>query len=62
LSRGEHVAPIPCSKQRRRLEEDFGALQIVLDPAELARIDAVLPPDAVSGACYRDSMLALSAP
>jgi aryl-alcohol dehydrogenase-like predicted oxidoreductase len=62
LGRGEHIVPIPGTKRRSRLEENLGAVQIALNPDELAAIDAIFPRDGVAGLRYRDSMLALFAP
>jgi aryl-alcohol dehydrogenase-like predicted oxidoreductase len=52
LSRGPHVIPIPGTKRRKYLEENAGAAALRLDAAELAAIDAALPPGAASGARY----------
>jgi aryl-alcohol dehydrogenase-like predicted oxidoreductase len=46
LAQGEDVVPIPGTKRRRYLEENLAALDIELAPAELARIDAEVPPAA----------------
>ncbi|MGH8176714.1 MAG: aldo/keto reductase [Steroidobacter sp.] len=62
LARGENIVPIPGTKQRRRLDENLGAMEIVLDAGVLAGIDAIFPPGAVAGARYDESMTALAAP
>ncbi len=54
LAQGDDVAPIPGTKRRSRLEENLGAVEIALSPAELAEIAAVFPPDAASGDRYAD--------
>ena len=59
LAQGRDLAPIPGTKRIAFLEENLGALDITLDPAELARIDAVFPPDAAAGARYPDAPMAL---
>jgi aryl-alcohol dehydrogenase-like predicted oxidoreductase len=59
MSRGENVVPIPGTKRRARLEENVGAASIVLTEEEIRTIDVLLPPDAVAGARYPDSMLEL---
>lgn len=61
LARGEHIVPIPGTKRRERLEENVGALHIVLGSAEIASIDAVFPPSAVAGKRYNESLMALVA-
>ncbi len=62
LGRGKHIVPIPGTKYRRRLEENIGALQIVLSDTEQASIDAIFAQDKVAGKRYRESMLGLFAP
>lgn len=52
LARGEDLVPIPGTKRLAYLEENLGALDIVLDAADLARIEAVFPPAAAAGARY----------
>ncbi len=54
LSRGHDVVPIPGTKRRTYLEENVGAADVVLDPADLAAIDEVFPPDATAGERYPD--------
>ena len=62
LARGENVVAIPGTRNPRRLEENLGALEITLEPAEFEAIDALFPPSAIAGSRYRESMLALVAP
>lgn len=62
LARGENVVPIPGTKRRAYLEENLGAVEIALQPEELATLDAIFPRDAVAGRRYGESMLALIAP
>ncbi|MBN8923741.1 MAG: aldo/keto reductase [Rhodanobacter sp. 68-29] len=52
LAQGKDVLAIPGTKQRSRLDENLGALDVALSVAELAAIDAVFPPDAVAGERY----------
>jgi aryl-alcohol dehydrogenase-like predicted oxidoreductase len=40
-SRGEDVVPIPGTKRRRYLADNVAAVDLVLDPAELARLDTL---------------------
>jgi aryl-alcohol dehydrogenase-like predicted oxidoreductase len=56
LSRGDDVAPIPGTKRRAYLEENVAAADLVLTPAELAQLDAALPPTA--GPRYGERQLA----
>jgi aryl-alcohol dehydrogenase-like predicted oxidoreductase len=52
LAQGEDVVPIPGTKRRARLEENVGALDVALSPADLARIDEVAPRGAAAGSRY----------
>jgi aryl-alcohol dehydrogenase-like predicted oxidoreductase len=58
LAQGDDVVPIPGTKRRRYLEEDLAALQVRLDPSDLAAIDEVAPRDAVAGDRYTPVMMA----
>ena len=44
--------PIPGTKSRRRLEENVGAVGVALSRADLARLDAAVPPGAAAGERY----------
>ena len=54
LARGDDVVPIPGTKRRPYLEENAGALQIVLSPADLAAIDDAFPAGSEAGDRYPD--------
>jgi aryl-alcohol dehydrogenase-like predicted oxidoreductase len=54
LAQGDDIVPIPGTTRRRNLEENVGALGIVLSAAELESIDAVFPPGAAAGARYTE--------
>jgi len=58
LARGDDVVPIPGTKRRRYLEENVAAAALRLTAAELARLDAALPPGAAAGPRYGESMMA----
>lgn len=61
-AQGKDVVPIPGTKRRRYLEENVRALAVRLDPADLRRIDAVLPPGIAAGSRYPEAaMRALNA-
>jgi aryl-alcohol dehydrogenase-like predicted oxidoreductase len=57
LAQGDDVVPIPGTKRRKYLEENLAALEIMLTPEELARIDEVAPKGAASGTRYPESMM-----
>ena len=52
LAQGDDVVPIPGSKSRQHLEENVAALDIVLTPEELERIDEVAPKGVAVGDRY----------
>jgi aryl-alcohol dehydrogenase-like predicted oxidoreductase len=55
LSQGDDVIPIPGTKRRKYLEENVGALDVSLSPADLARIDEAMP--AAAGTRYPEFMM-----
>ena len=57
LAQGPDVVPIPGTKRRAFLDENLGANDVVLDAAELARIDAAAPPGAAAGLRYPAAMM-----
>ncbi|TCV92365.1 aryl-alcohol dehydrogenase-like predicted oxidoreductase [Luteibacter rhizovicinus] len=57
LAQGNDIVPIPGTKRRKYLEENVGAIDVRLEPAELAEIDAIFPADAVSGERYVPAMM-----
>ncbi|MDF3834886.1 aldo/keto reductase [Cupriavidus basilensis] len=61
LARGEQVVPIPGTRQVRNLDDNLGALDVVLDAADMAAIDAVFPADAAAGTRYPEQMMGLLA-
>jgi aryl-alcohol dehydrogenase-like predicted oxidoreductase len=52
LAQGDDIVPIPGTKRRKYLEENVGALQVRLAPADLDRIDRVIPPGIAAGTRY----------
>jgi aryl-alcohol dehydrogenase-like predicted oxidoreductase len=55
-SRGEHVVPIPGTKRRSYLEQNVAAATIQLTADEIAEIEAAVPPEAVAGPRYPESL------
>ena len=53
-AQGDDVVPIPGTKRLAYLEENIGALDIVLTSDDLARIDAAAPKGSTSGDRYAD--------
>jgi len=52
LHKGEDIVPIPGTKRRRYLEENVAAATLKLSAADVAQLDAALPPGAVAGPRY----------
>ena len=59
LSRGEDIVPVIGARTTRQLEEALGALALGLTPAELAAIEATVPPEAVAGTRYDARQMAI---
>jgi len=54
LAQGDEVVPIPGTKRVKYLEENVAAAQVELSAPDLARLEEVVPRDAVQGARYGD--------
>jgi aryl-alcohol dehydrogenase-like predicted oxidoreductase len=54
LHQGEDIVPIPGTRRRARLEENWAALDASLSQDELAHIDDITRPGAFAGARYAD--------
>jgi aryl-alcohol dehydrogenase-like predicted oxidoreductase len=52
LAKGPDIVPIPGTKRRRYLEENAAAVDLVLEPADLAALDAAFPQGAAAGDRY----------
>lgn len=58
LAQGEDIIPIPGTKRRTYLDINIAALDLVLEPQDLARLDAVFTPQAAAGLRYPESFIA----
>jgi aryl-alcohol dehydrogenase-like predicted oxidoreductase len=58
MARGDHVIPIPGTRTAAHLRELAGAVDITLEPDDLARIERLLPPGFAHGARYSDAQWA----
>ncbi|WP_328683472.1 aldo/keto reductase [Streptomyces sp. NBC_00343] len=58
LSRGDDIVPLVGARTRERLAESLGALDVVLDAADLAAIEAAVPADSAVGDRYPSAMMA----
>jgi aryl-alcohol dehydrogenase-like predicted oxidoreductase len=52
LAQGPEVVPIPGTKRKSRVDENLGALDVRLDPGDVARISAAVPAGAAAGLRY----------
>ncbi len=55
LAQRDDIVPIPGTTQQKRLEENLGAVDVVLTKDDLARIDAVAPQGFAAGARYEEN-------
>lgn len=59
LAQGDNIVPIPGTKRRKYLQENIGALDVMLTSEDLARIEEVAPRDAFAGSRYPEAMMKL---
>ncbi|MGW1600834.1 aldo/keto reductase [Streptomyces eurythermus] len=59
LSRGEDIVPLVGARTRQRLGEALGALDVTLEEADLAAIEAAVPADAAAGDRYAAEQMAM---
>ncbi len=59
LARGEDIVPIFGTKKRIYLEENLGALKIVLTAADLGHLEEVAPRGVAAGQRYPEAMMQL---
>src|SRR5246127_3913719 len=57
LGKGDFIVPIPGTKRRAYLEENAGAVDIKLSDDNMARLEAALRPEAVSGPRYNEKLM-----
>ena len=57
LAQGDDIIPIPGTKRRKYLQENLGALAVVLTAAELAEINSFFPAGAATGTRYPAAMM-----
>jgi aryl-alcohol dehydrogenase-like predicted oxidoreductase len=55
LVQNDNVFPIPGCKSRNHLDENLGAVDIMLTPDDLAKLDGIFPKDAAAGTRYPPS-------
>ncbi|MBB6075513.1 aldo/keto reductase [Streptomyces paradoxus] len=58
LSRGEDIVPLVGARRRDRLTEALGALEVTLEPSDLAAIEEAVPAGAAAGDRYPAAQMA----
>jgi aryl-alcohol dehydrogenase-like predicted oxidoreductase len=58
LAQGEDFVPIPGTKRRKYLAENFAALDVKLTPHDLKHIDEIAPQGVAAGARYPEAAMA----
>ncbi|MEU0212005.1 aldo/keto reductase [Streptomyces canus] len=59
MSRGDDIVPLVGAKTRERLGEALGAVDVTLDAADLAAVEAAVPADAAAGERYAPAQMAM---
>jgi aryl-alcohol dehydrogenase-like predicted oxidoreductase len=59
LAQGDDIAPIPGTKRRKYMEDNAGAVNVVLSADDLREIDATAPKGVASGPRYPEAMMKL---
>ncbi|MGE5792108.1 MAG: aldo/keto reductase [Bacteroidota bacterium] len=59
LSRSADIVPVIGARTTRQLDDALGALALDLTPADLAAIEATVPPEAVAGTRYDPHQMAI---
>jgi aryl-alcohol dehydrogenase-like predicted oxidoreductase len=57
-TRGADIVPVLGARRREQLQETLGALELSLDAADIARIDAAVSPDLTAGERYDAAQMA----
>jgi aryl-alcohol dehydrogenase-like predicted oxidoreductase len=57
LAQGQDIVPIPGTKRRTYLDQNLGALEISLTPADLQEIESAAPKGAAVGARYPEEYM-----
>jgi aryl-alcohol dehydrogenase-like predicted oxidoreductase len=55
LAQGDDIVPIPGTRRIKYLDDNLGALDVSLSPADLARIDKIAPKGVAAGPRYHEA-------
>ncbi|HEX3530263.1 MAG TPA: aldo/keto reductase [Thermoanaerobaculia bacterium] len=61
LSRGEDIVPVVGTAKRTRLHENLQALDVKLEPSDVAELDQAFPPGAIAGDRYPEPQMRMVA-
>jgi aryl-alcohol dehydrogenase-like predicted oxidoreductase len=59
LAQGRHIIGLMGTKRRKYVDENAGAVDVNLSPADLAQLDAVMPKGITAGARYAEAAMRL---
>jgi aryl-alcohol dehydrogenase-like predicted oxidoreductase len=57
LGRGRSIVPVIGARTRAQLAESLGALHVDLSPADMSRLEEIIPPSAVAGTRYDEHQM-----
>ena len=57
-AKGDDIFPIPGTKRRRYVEENVGAVDVMLSTEDIAGLEAALPPNVAGGTRYPEASMA----
>ena len=57
LAKSPSIVPLVGARTRKQLEESLGALDVVLSPDDVARLEAAMPTTAVAGTRYDEHQM-----
>ena len=57
LGRGRSIVPVIGARTRAQLAESLGALHVNLSPADMSRLEEIIPPSAVAGTRYDERQM-----
>jgi aryl-alcohol dehydrogenase-like predicted oxidoreductase len=52
LAKGEDIVPLPGTKQAARVDENLDAMDVILDDADIAKLESVFKPGVTAGTRY----------
>lgn len=56
-AKGSNIVPVIGARTRKQLSESLAAIRVHLSPADLARIEAAIPSDAIAGTRYDERQM-----